>query len=45
MERIEVKRGTTTISIPAKNLEWYEERGYKKPTKRGRKPAAKTSAE
>lgn len=46
MTRIEVKRGATTINVPEKDLEWYEQRGYKKATAtRGRKPTAKKTAD
>lgn len=44
MNRVEVKRGNTTIRVPERNLEYYEARGYKKvttTTSRGRKAAAK----
>ena len=46
MTRIEVKRGDTTINVPAKDLEWYEQRGYKKSTAtRGRKPQVKKTTD
>lgn len=47
MTRIEVKRGTTTINVPEKDLEWYEQRGYKKTTatKTRKAPVKKTTDE
>lgn len=45
MNRVEIKRGSTTIRVPERNLDYYEARGYKKVTtttaSRGRKAAAK----